>query len=626
MAGVMIASGGILARLSPPAGQKGGGCAVVVRSRLPVSLVALSAAAGVLVAAAAYTAGRFGYSASPWANRAYWLGQALILVPSAARLLSRRTVTAAGTATVVIVMTVAEYLVKICYSPVAFTFPDELEHWRGTTDILQTSALFTPNNLLPISSLYPGLEEVTSALSAITGLPVFISGLIVAGAAHLLFVCLLYLLFRHISGSTRLAGIAVLLYVGNSHFQSFDSMFAYQTLALAFLGLTLLAAWRLTAPEPSRKPVGWLTIALVGIFATVVTHHVTSYMLVATPVLITRVSGRVGHHRSAAWLAALAWLAAVSVVGWLMFVARPTVSYLQPVVGDMLQGLGSVFSSAQARATPLSGGPLGDWVLSAAAAGALSAMLPIGWWQVWRRYRREPWTVAMAVGSISWYVIVAVRLWAPDGSELAGRASTFVFIPAAYTAGLGVMYLAQTGRGWAARIAAAAALAGTLTLIFDGLANGWPPYWERLPGPYRVAAYERSVEPEELASASWALAALGPGNRFATDFGNYPLLGSYGDQNPVGDVDYLYTSPRFTPSDADMVREESIRYVLVDIRLSQQLPGEGGYFPNSGPVRYIHPIPAANLRKFDHVPGVNRLYDSGNIVIYGLEAVLNGAP
>jgi hypothetical protein len=134
------------------------------------------------------------------------------------------------------------------------------------------------------------------------------------------------------------------------------------------------------------------------------------------------------------------------------------------------------------------------------------------------------------------------------------------------------------------------------------------------------------VEPEEVASAAWALTALGAGNRFATDFGNYPLLGSYGDQNPIGDIDYLYTSPRFTPSDADIVRAQSVRYMLVDIRLSKQLPAEGGYFPNSPPVTYLHPIPAANLRKFDHVPDVNRLYDSGNIVIYDLGAVLNSGP
>ena len=60
------------------------------RSRLPVSVVALSAATGVLVVAAAYMAGRLGHAGASWANRMYWLGQLLILTPVAARLLSRR--------------------------------------------------------------------------------------------------------------------------------------------------------------------------------------------------------------------------------------------------------------------------------------------------------------------------------------------------------------------------------------------------------------------------------------------------------------------------------------------------------------------------------------------------------
>ena len=156
--------------------------------------------------------------------------------------------TARETLTLVIVFTVAEFLVTVCYSPAAFTYVDELEHWRSTLNVLQTGKLFTVNHLLPISPQYPGLEEVTSALTSITGLSVFTSGLIVAGVAHLLYVCLLYMLFREISGSCRVAGVAVLCYASNPHFASFDSMFIYQTLALPFLGLTLLAAWRLASP------------------------------------------------------------------------------------------------------------------------------------------------------------------------------------------------------------------------------------------------------------------------------------------------------------------------------------------------------------------------------------------
>ncbi len=124
---------------------------------------------------------------------------------------------------------------------------DELEHWRSTLNILQTGKLFTVNYLLPISPQYPGLGRTNLGSLSITGLSVFTSGLIIAGIAHLLFVYVLYVLFREISGSYRVAGVAVLCYASNPHFASFDSMFIYQTLALSFLGITLLTAWRLAS-------------------------------------------------------------------------------------------------------------------------------------------------------------------------------------------------------------------------------------------------------------------------------------------------------------------------------------------------------------------------------------------
>ena len=73
----------------------------------------------------------------------------------------------------VMVFTVSEYLVTICYSPAAFTYADELSHWRTTVNILHTGKLFTANYVLPISPHYPGLEVLTSALVSVTGLSVF---------------------------------------------------------------------------------------------------------------------------------------------------------------------------------------------------------------------------------------------------------------------------------------------------------------------------------------------------------------------------------------------------------------------------------------------------------------------
>lgn len=600
-----------------------GGAPAAERSLLPVSAVAVSAALGVLVAAAAYTAGRLGHASSPWADRGYWLGQILIIAPAAARLLSRRYLAGAETAALVVILTVAEYLVKVAYSPGGFTFPDELEHWRGTVNILQSGKLFTPNYLLPISTHYPGLESAAAALASITGLSAFTSGLIVAGAAHLLFVCLLFVLFRELSRSHRIAGLAAVLYAANSHFQSFDSMFAYQTLALAFLGLTLLATRRLIPVQPAGARAGWFAVAVIGAAATTVTHHVTSYVMAVSLLLISLTSLLTRGWRSAAWPALLTVLAAAAVAGWLTLAAPDTISYLRPAAEEILNGFRGILTGQRPAAPAVSIGPVPNQVLSAATTVIISALLPLGWRRVWRRYRRDLWAVAMVIGSAAWYPVILIRLVVADGPELAGRASTFVFIPVAYIAALAVFHwagaVAATAVRWKRRAIAAAALAGALTLTFDGLANGWPPYWERLPGPHQVAGFERSVDPAGIAAAQWSLGALGPGNRFAADFGNYAVLGSYGDQNPVRDVSYLYTSPAFTVADALQVQRQSVQYVLVDLRLSQALPASGQYFPvdpNAG--KYRTPLAAAGLTKFAGLPGASRLYDSGDIAIYSI--------
>jgi hypothetical protein len=168
---------------------------------------------------------------------------------------------------------------------------------------------------------------------------------------------------------------------------------------------------------------------------------------------------------------------------------------------------------------------------------------------------------------------------------------------------------------------AAVATAGVLVLMFDGLANGWPPYWERLPGAYQAGGFERSAGPEDVAAAAWALTELGPGNRFAADLGNAPVIGGYGDQDPVYNDAYVYLSAPYDPVAVVRVEDDGIAYVLVDERLSRLLPASGAYFPGQDPGagRYTRPLPRAGLAKFDRIPGVARVYDSGSIVIYGLK-------
>ena len=272
--------------------------------------------------------------------------------------------------------------------------------------------------------------------------------------------------------------------------------------------------------------------------------------------------------------------AAAAAACWLLLAAPQTWGYLEPFGREALQGLRALVDRRPRQRPAARSGPLVNRALAAVAVLAVSALLPAGWWQVWRRYRGQPWAVAMAPGrwpgTRSWW---CGSPWRTAASWPAARRPSCSY-PSAYVAALAVGQLAGPRRWPRDQDRGDGALVMVLLLMFDGLANGWPPYWERLPGPHQVAGAERSVGPEEIAAARWALAALGPGNRFAADIGSYPVLGSYGDQNPLRDVAYLYTSPGFTPSAAARAQAQSLRYVSVDRRLSQSLPAFGRYFPD----------------------------------------------
>src|SRR5215469_13999812 len=71
-------------------------------SRIPISVIALVVAVGVFVSSMGYADGRTGLGSHSMPGiRLFWIGQALILVPVAGRLLSRRHLSNGGTATLI---------------------------------------------------------------------------------------------------------------------------------------------------------------------------------------------------------------------------------------------------------------------------------------------------------------------------------------------------------------------------------------------------------------------------------------------------------------------------------------------------------------------------------------------
>ncbi len=572
-------------------------------------------AAGVLLVSASYAAGRAGASGAGHgaAVVAFWLGEAVIFAVPAALVLGRREPGEAQAAWLAVALATATYLVKYLYSPSFFEFSDEFLHLRTLTSLLASHHLFGVNYALPVSPGYPGLEIVTSGLMDLTGLGAFPAGLIVAGLAHLVFTTALYTLFRLVGGTSRIGLAAVTIYAANPHYQVFDAIFGYQTLALAFFALALLAVYKATRPGTSRPRVitAWV-LAAVFTAATAVTHHVTSYVLVGTAVLIAAAALLAGGRKNLAAPACFAAGAVALVVLWTWRFSPGTVNYLSPAVSQLTDGVRSALTghSAKTAATTALPEPAADKAASYALALLIMAVIPFGWRQVWRTQRDNAWALALAAGAAAYYPCVALPFVTADGSEYAGRLLTFVYIPVGYT-----LAVALTARPLTT-LRRAGAAAGAVILLTGGIAMGWPPWWERLPGSYVVDGFESGITGESVAAANWAAVALPPGQRIAADYTNNLLFGTIGNQNPVNGVSVLYCGTDWSLTDAVVARQQAINYLVVDLRTSTYRPPDGTIFQeaNGCPA----PLARADLAKFDAVPGMTRVYDSGNIIVYRL--------
>ena len=118
----------------------------------------------------------------------------------------------------------------------------------------------------------------------------------------------------------------------------------------------------------------------------------------------------------------------------------------------------------------------------------------------------------------------------------------------------------------------------------------------------------------------------GPGP--AKDLGR---TGSYGDQRIVStiadtiDVSPVFLSSQLGHNEVSILRDARVRYLIVDLRLAQSLPLLGYYYEQSEADAYKHTIPVSlqALTKFNAIPQINRVFDSGNIVIYNVGGLTN---
>lgn len=599
----------------------------------------LTSAVGVFLVALAYNAARF---ALWWAEPLFWLGLLVIYLPVAVRLFSPKP-TRQERISLLIVLGISFYFIKYLQYPIYFTYYDEFSHWRNASNIASSGHLFHLNPLNPITSYYPGLEIVTTLLSNVSGISIYVSGILVIGVIRVMFVLALYLFYERAIGSEQVAGIAMVIYMINPGALFTDTQFAYESLALPLAVFILFAvASRLYMPGRRKS----LVLAIIlAVAAVVVTHHVTSYALVVFLFLWTVIWAltipRHGQSQKVqmelgrvALLGGVALLGLLLCVAWLVYTGGLAIGYLASHIEPAVTQLGQIFVG-QTKIKPLfhdgSGfvAPLWERIATYASVVLIVLGLPFGLFRIWRHHRSNATILALAFGAIAYPATQALRL-TPAGGETADRSTEFLFLGIALVLAIAITEIwLSRGPSWKR----STILMAALVVVFLGqtiVGNG--PSWARLPGPYLVSADPRSIEPEGIAAAKWSFSYLGPGHRVATDRINTLLMATYGNElaETAGSaslsVGQVFVALHFGPTVKEILQQDGIQYLVVDHRLSTSLPRVGTYFnkPVTGQFHYTKPIDPAALAKFDNVQNVSRIFDSGNIVIYDIESFSAG--
>jgi hypothetical protein len=521
------------------------------------------------------------------------------------------------------------YLVEFMVSPLHFSSFDDFLHWRTADDILRTGHLFSVNSMLPVSPYYPGLEIVTNAVGMMTGLSTFYSGVLVINAARLLMVLSLFLLFERLTNTSRMAGIAVLIYMANPHFLFFDAIYSYETLALPLATFTLYILARYEIANRDHRLVicsAWFVLAAVTI-----THHMTDYTFLGLLILWVAVSlFRPASREFRIHLIAfvLFGLGLALTYAFLM-PGNPVWSYLSRyfagALGELKQIVTGSGTSRPLFTSAAQPSPIWDKVLMTSSVVLVTLSLPFGLFSLWRQYRHNVMLITLSVFSLA-YPISQVFRFTEYGSEITDRAAAFLFLSIAC---IHTILIAHFWPTWKRDPKVTAFLTTALAVILlGGVVVAIGADYTDLPGPYLVSADMRSVEPEGIQDATWSLAYLGPNNRIGTDRTNQMLMSTYGDQRIVTrlydnvDIAPIFYASQLSPDEVRLLRYAGLSYLVVDLRLSSSLPLVGLYFENDSPTQ---PISRAALTKFSTVPQLNCIFDSGNIVMYDTGAFFNGS-
>ena len=603
--------------------DQGGRFAHLLRIVGPGPVLLLMAAGLVPITLAVTGSRESGGGATGLDQALYVTGLLVIFVPAAIGVLLPRV---AGSTRVLLAVGVMVLLqvTRFVVDPARFIQHNEFIHLNGLRLIQQSGRLYGDNPLLPVTSFYPGLQVVTDAVGDLTGLGNHASGVVVLLLTRVVLALAVLLVVRTVTSSTRIGAAAVIVYACNPQLLVFNATFNYQTLALP---LAALVVYLVLSRRHGSKLA--LVPAVAATWAVDVSHHLTAVLLIAAFLgwaLIELVVRR-GRPRSVGALVVVASAGLLGFGATLLIPANPLIRYLGEIANSSITSIEEVLGGGGPKRLfqNSAGVQSAQWEKYAILASLVLTLLVllVSLWKARSLLPARRSVVVLLLGVAMIYPLIPAGHLTVATAEVGDRSAGFVFFGVAFVVAWWIWQ--RPMRPWRSAVFGV----GASVVFIGSVVLGAGSITSQLPGPFRVSDDARSVDADNLSATAWMAEHLPQDSVVYGDRVGGLLAGAYGKQFVVThigtdiDASRLLLDPSYGREDRDLIRQAGIRYLIADRRDANGLPNQDVYIESGefGEADRTAPVPAAALRKFSSVPGVDAIYDNGSIVIYDLGAL-----
>ena len=578
----------------------------------------------------------------------FWLGMAAVTFPPI--LVALRARAAEVRTLAMTTLGLGIYLPEFLRSPLAPSVGDAFAHWGAAQLILRTGHIYVPVPLDPVGQYYPGLESMVVALHELTGLSLYTSGTLALGLLHgLTLVGIAAFAQAALKLNDRGATIAAIVYAASPGFIWFDSWYSYESMAIPLLVWALLLGVRCLAATNYRSLLTNLAFLLLLASTCVVTHHLTSYILIvlilvfAVPTL-ARPNPPATSPSPAAALLALAVSLAVFAGLWVSLHNVPMLAYLGDPISAGFKGALRLLTGASARggpgtvlgaapaARPLFSGSLLPVYERICAFAVPLVLFPI-LLRAALRLRHRLTGPSLAVGALGCAFLLSLPLALTSaGSAAAHRSWTFSYIGVAALVGLSLSPapvpatraaapppFPRAGSHYASRrLPILGVLLLFCLLLVGNFGANVSDYWQ-FPGPFLVNVDGRTASPALIDAAGWMAGHGAPAAQIlATEEESGVFYGYATAVNPSFQLSWqvFFAQPAVPPLLLSQIKQQHIEFIVVDSRLATVPPTSMPYFSDYEPLLATYPLPPSDLTKFSHASWATRAYTSGPITIF----------